>query len=188
MEIKQYKVEKGIAHPKTAYSDLSKDELLKLPPQVFRNCISDEEIKFIDDHTYATNAQDGVYDADCFSIPVWQYESQRDNKWYDVPEEWIKTHNPVEKYLSSWYDKTRQFLPFNPIPKMETTELPSPESYDNLKRQLNTQAKHKDSIRDYWLSCSESKKKWVEAIEEYFSGEHTEIKTFEEFKYQFDLD
>jgi len=56
------------------------------------------------------------------------------------------------------------------------------------KSQFDNQMKHKESLKQYWLSCSESKAKWVESIKEYFDGEHTEIKTFDEFKYQFDLD
>lgn len=57
-----------------------------------------------------------------------------------------------------------------------------------LERQLNTQAKHKESLKQYWLLCSESKSKLEEAIKEHFDGGHIEIKTFEDFKYQFDLD
>ena len=57
-----------------------------------------------------------------------------------------------------------------------------------LKAQFDNQMKHKESLKQYWLSCSESKEKWVEAIKEYFDGGHTEIETFEEFKHQFDLD
>jgi hypothetical protein len=57
-----------------------------------------------------------------------------------------------------------------------------------LQAQFDNQMKHKESIKQYWLSCSESKNKWVEAIKEYFDGGHNEISTFEDFKYQFDLD
>jgi hypothetical protein len=57
-----------------------------------------------------------------------------------------------------------------------------------LQAQFDNQMKHKESIKQYWLSCAESKNKWVEAIKEYFDGSHNEITTFEEFKYQFDLD
>lgn len=63
------------------------------------------------------------------------------------------------------------------------------EEIKGLKSQLNKQEKHKQSIKQYWLSCAENKKKWKDAIKEYFDSELTEsIRSFDDFKYQFDLD
>jgi hypothetical protein len=71
---------------------------------------------------------------------------------------------------------------------IKSTHVPI-EDYNKLKAQVDNQMKHKESIKQYWLSCAESKKKWVEAIKEYFDSEHTEdIQSFDDFKEQFDLD
>lgn len=114
MEIKQYKVEKGIAIPVNPYpqQDISQHPCVTM--------LNDQHVQFwriYKDLSYYCNAPDGVYDADRFEQPVWQYKSQRDKKWYDIPKEWIYTHRPIEKHISSWYDETRQFLHFKPWPE-----------------------------------------------------------------------
>lgn len=62
------------------------------------------------------------------------------------------------------------------------------EQYNALQAQFNNQMKHKESIKQYWMSCAENKAKWVEAIKDYLDSEHAQIKTLDEFIYQYDLD
>lgn len=113
-DIKQWTVSNGVATPVNPHC----------PDITFSTSIFEKSKLFeqfhqsAKPHTYATNAQDGVYDAACFGHPVWQY---REGKPFGFANE------PNNVDASDKGYETRQFLPFNPIPKMETTELPSPE-------------------------------------------------------------
>lgn len=132
MEIKQYKVENNLAVPVNPYPLFTNSN----------DCTNDKQSndenwnnynEFAKANTFHTNAQDGVYDADCFGEVEYQFtDTSFDDEWHSENEDTYERYPKYELYechaktLDPKY-KTRQFLPFNPIPKMETTELPSPE-------------------------------------------------------------
>lgn len=151
-----------------------------------RSCINTKWQEFNAEaaqHTYSTDETlpPGEYPAEMFDSPVKQCRHLHCD-WQDGEPTF---EIPNVGWLTRWY------LPLKSIIKKEVKEQEthiSIEEYNKLKAQLNNQARHKESLKGYWLSCSESKAKWVEAIKEYFESEHLEIKNFEDFKYQFDLD
>lgn len=133
-------------------------------------------------------------------------------KYYEEPQdedhlEWREISEKRYKYIKAWNDDKLYnglhpvCMMYQPIeqPKEEKKDMENADEeqpthvsiaeYNKIKAQLNNQAKHKESLKQYWMSCAESKKKWVEAIQEYFDSEHPEaIQSFDDFKEQFDLD
>lgn len=98
------------------------------------------------------------------------------------------TQSEIEEFkeVNRWF---RHLQLKQPVEDQEKPTHVSIEEYNKLKAQFDNQMRHKESLKQYWLSCSESKNKWVEAIKEYFDSEHTEaIQSFDDFKQQFDLD
>lgn len=128
MKIKQYKVEKLIATPVNPFNPYMPDS------EIYKY---NEFSSFAKAHTYATNAQEGVYDADCFGEVVWQINNYADS-WDTCSAKRVKYIHNNKTMINGWGYKCRQFLPFNPIPKMETTELPSPENKYRVGRSSGT--------------------------------------------------
>jgi hypothetical protein len=114
MVIKQYKVENNVAVGINPYVHEQRGSFTVISADRVNEYASFDESA----HTYATNAQDGVYDADLFGEPAEQ--------GFYPSEGWVTKEIVANNSIWETMPK-RQFLPFNPIPKMETTELPSPE-------------------------------------------------------------
>lgn len=117
MVIKKYKVENNLAVPVNPYPLFNNSN----------DCTNDKQSndenwnnynEFAKAHTFHTSAHDGVYDADKMEII---------ETWFDFGERRYDAERP--HYARNMGFKIHLFLRVKelPIPKMETTELPSPE-------------------------------------------------------------
>lgn len=123
MEIKQYKVEKGIATPVNPYKHMTGDgrdfTVMRDELELYHNFKL-----LIPDHTFACSPElSGVIEAEMFGESVWQYLHSF-GEWYNTPSiryDEFETFDMYKEDSKKGYGiETRQYLPLKSQPEKES--------------------------------------------------------------------
>lgn len=123
--ITTWSVSKGVATPVNPYIEFNYPNAIIGSRAFQMNRQRNDFEQFSQQHTYATDAPDASYSADCFGDTKKQWFNNRDTfdgKWQNADE--LESHLSFEEYSKKYSNfKTRQFLPFIDQVKAESPKF-----------------------------------------------------------------